>query len=510
MVPSQIHQRSCCLAGRDVDEGGGEEEEEEDGESDEGDEDDDEQDNSGEDREEENEENHERKKDEREDHLVVSQAVDQKVAKKRADVLQAQIHKKLESIPELGLSSDESPSRELIEYLTASLAKLSVENRMLKEALQAAKQSRPADDGDGVAKAPVTENMDQQKNPSDESWPEAPVFEEMHLVDCARSKTSWFRDVPRMFKGDLRSAHLRGRHGVENLSAYIKNHPKVTFALVHEYKCFCAGGKNYYRMVGHRDGRMLDDSRPAEAESNSVIYSQDIRAALQKIAAAHPSCFEGWEMSKLRLFSVEPHLLFYTHHKALLEFADSSNLSEFDSQSIKLICNWMCENKREDWGEADELFKRGKVTARHMNKLFRPGEVVVGQALGFLPGLTWAYEVAAYPWDTETVSILAWGFNGRFYKTKCVLDFSLMITQSSSLVDSEKGEFDIASLKWFPLRFSEPDLYDRLLARGNRFWSCRRKKIISCRNPNLDGENGNPGARPHPSFFRDSRRLTEP
>ncbi len=499
----------CCLAGRDVD-GGGEKEEEEDDDEGGGDQeeheeddgyDDDDEDDSGEDDEEVNKRDDGKTNDEGEDSYVVSQAIDQKVAKKRADVLQAQIHNKLESIPELGLSEDGAPNKELIEYLAASLARLSVENGMLKEALQNAKQNHPAGGGVGVvARAPVTENTDRQDNFSDESHSEVPVCKEVHLVWCAGSKASYFRDVPRMFKGDLKSDHLRGRHGLENMNTYLKKHRKIAFVIVHGYTCFCDGGINYYRLVGYKDGKMLNDSQPAEAEMKYLVCNQNIKSAIKEIAKAHPHVFEGWEMARLSKTSPEPHFLYYTHHKAFVELAESSSLSEFDSQSIKLICDWVCENSKQDWDEAEELFKRGKVTAKHLNKLFRPGELVVRRAKES-PGTTWVYKVDDYPWPPNTVSLWIWTFNGRFHKTRHILTLSQMSTQSGSVVGAEDGEVDITSLRTFPLRFSEPGLYDKLLARGNRFWSCRKKKIVSYRNPDLDGEDGNPGVRPHPSSF---------
>ncbi|KAK4040164.1 hypothetical protein C8A01DRAFT_35852 [Parachaetomium inaequale] len=406
------------------------------------------------------------------------------IISKPADVLHTQIREKLASIPELSLP-DDSPHSQLIEYLTASMAKLSVENRMLEEALIAAKQSHPVDNT-GV-QAQDAENTNGQDKP------DQPAFEEVHMVRCASSNSTYFRDAPRMFKGDLKSDHLRGLHELENMSTYLANHKQLAFVVVHHYKCRCAGGKDLHRQIGFKGGKMLEDSQPPEPDMKHIVCSRNVAAAIRDIAKAHPGPFEGWEMAKLPRWSYEPHFLFYVHHKAFVELADSSNLDEFDSQCIKLLCSWVLDNCKEDWDEADSLFARGKITAKHFDKLFRPGELVIQQ---LNHGIAQVHKVAPYPWTYEhdsTMTCYNWSFNGLFAKRQFFVDLSNMRSPSGSAIRPEDEEVDITSISVHPLRFSKPDVYDYLLARGSKFWSCRKKRIIAYHDPDLDGEDGTKG-----------------
>jgi hypothetical protein len=153
---------------------------------------------------------------------AVGQAISDEAVSKSADVLHAQIREKLASIPGLDLPAN-NPGNQLIEYLTLSVAKLSAENRMLKEALQSAKGARPPHAPPG----PIINHYD------DSDQPEAPAFEEVHLVWCVGRKT-YFRDVPRMFNGDSKSDHLRGCHSLENMETYLKKRKHLAFAVQKE------------------------------------------------------------------------------------------------------------------------------------------------------------------------------------------------------------------------------------------------------------------------------------
>jgi hypothetical protein len=407
-----------------------------------------------------------------------------------AAMLYSQIQEKLASIPGLDLPND-GPHNQLIEFLTLSVAKLSAQNRMLKEALQNTKMKRSdtSEMKNGAESAPpATESSDQEKP----AQTEEPAFEEVHMVRCGSDNKAYFRDVPRMFKGDRKSDHLRGRYGLENMTTYLKKHKHLAFVIVHHYTCSCAGGPDYHRLVGFKDGRIIDDSQPAEAVEKHVFFNKHVKNAILEIAKAHPEPFGGWKMAKLPRWSYEPHFVFYMHHKAFLELADSSNLSEFDARSIKLLCDWVMSNHKEDWDEADALFSQGKTSSKHYRKMFRPGELFLWQDTD-RPGTTWVYKIAPYPWSSDpdnNLSCYRWFFNGHFVKTYGNLDLSFMTSPSGSTIGPEDGEVDITSVAGYPLRFAEPSVYNALLARGSKFWHCRKKKIISYNDPLPDGEEG--------------------
>jgi hypothetical protein len=92
-----------------------------------------------------------------------------------------------------------------------------------------------------------------------------------------------------------------------------------------------------------------------------------------------------------------------------------------------------------------------------------------------------------------------WSFNGLFAKRQFYVDLSNMRTPSGSAIRPEDEEVDITSISVHPLRFSKPEVYDYLLTRGSKFWSCRKKRIIAYHDPDLDGEDGTKGVSPYSS-----------
>jgi hypothetical protein len=287
------------------------------------------------------------------------------------NALLTHVREKLASIPGLELSGDGIHSR-VIDFLINTVAKLSMENSILKKELAMAEEVKRFHAKDKI-------ESEQQANESSENpvSSETQVYETYHVVYCDGGKKNYFRDVPRMFKGDLKSDHLRGLVGVVNMSKYLENQPHVVFVVVRQYNCSCGKGLDYHRIMGYKDGKLIKDSPPAESKENHVIFGNLIHTAMKCIIKTHPDCFKGYSAENLPKWIQEPYLLFYAHNKTFLELAKSGGLDDSDFERVKLLTTWLEDNWRKDWDEADELLSRNKINAKHYKKLFRPNELVL-------------------------------------------------------------------------------------------------------------------------------------
>lgn len=386
-----------------------------------------------------------------------------------ATELGAQIRQKLDEIPGINLM-DNSPNQQLIEYLIKSVAKLSIENEMLKNA------ASNAGKGANSQEAGSTKSQSEPHGEGTE-----PIFKEFHVVHCVNSKRNYFHDSPRIFKGDLKSDHLRGLRGIENITTHLDRNKDLVFSIMHEYVCFCRGGPDYQRMVGYKDGRLLDDSPPAESKTKFVMLNTSLRNAIVRISQKHPGRFLGLEGNP-RMYCLEPFLPFYTFNKTFLELAGSSDLNDFDLKSITMLCTWFEETYRAVWDETDELLSRGKITLKHYKRLFRPGELIV-TPLKDRFDTTIAYRVKPHFWRDfdEKLDVEFWTFNGSFLKQEshAGLTGNMLRTANGEEVTEFDGEVDITDLIFYPLRFAKPGLRDQLIARGNRFWRCRKQTLVS-------------------------------
>lgn len=75
-----------------------------------------------------------------------------------------------------------------------------------------------------------------------------------------------------------------------------------------------------------------------------------------------------------------------------------------------------------------------------------------------------------YLWNIEAWS---WSFDGEFRRATAVLD--LKIT-----APTDRSRVPITSLEVFPLKYDETGLEARLKKRGEIFWKCRKRYLVSC------------------------------
>ena len=415
-------------------------------------------------------------------------------------MLAQQIQQTLSQIPGLELSSSNS-TYPLVEYLVKSVAKLSLENTMLKEALAKAGRDSVASTT-GADTHPVATEAKEEDDQAAADDEKGPTFKLCHMVRCSRAD-SYFEDHPRMFQGDHKSDHLRGLRGHESIVTYLEKRKELAFAVIPTYICSCAGGQDYHVLAGYKNGKMLADSPLAAIATKRIVMTEALKKALVSIQKAHPDRFKGWDLARLPTDSYQPYFLFYVHHKTLIDLSSKSGLTEFEQKSVELICNWAAKDHEKDWAEADELLARGKINTKHYEKLFRPGELVLIPRIEAQGG-TWAHQVGSFPWQKESGEIMdleAWDFNGAFRKWETKVNLlDAMKLQSGGHHEKRDGEIDITALAMYPLRYAEPGTYNKLVARGNKFWNCRKTKIVAYCDPDSAVGEDDPVSEPRTSL----------
>lgn len=309
---------------------------------------------------------------------------------------------------------------------------------------------------------------------------DAVVFKTYHVVSCDRG-TNYYEDVPKMYKGDLRSDHLRGQHGLPmNLSKYLDKNPHIIFGVVDVYFCACDGGRSYHEGVGYKNGKLVADSQPAEKSYRNVSMGPRMQEIIKKIITAHPERLKGYSATSVPMYT-DPFLLFFNHNQTLLELAGASNLSDADQGCMKMLCDWFEENYRQEWDAVNEMMSRNKITVKHYKKLFRPGEIFIEQGSPEDPDVLEACKVDDYPWldgFKGRLNNYCWTFNGRFRKVHLSLPLDGF---RKPLVSSNEEEVDITSLSYYPLRFAAEGVREKLIARGHKFWNFRTRKFVCYR-----------------------------
>lgn len=371
----------------------------------------------------------------------------------------------------LTTSNKDELHQPLIQFLLTSIAKLASENEVLK--LQ--QEGRKLVDAT-IADPATADHVNRELDIKGISLNDSPplMYETVHRVTCTGS-SDYYLDPPRMFKGDKISDHLRGRQGIEDAYSFLQSQSNLHLAFLEAaiYRCRCNHGLNYHLMVGYKNGKLIHDSPLAKSYSKAIILGIDLWKALNTILEKHPGRFPGFK-TPLRPQVYQPYLLHYFHNRTFLELVNDSDLSDQDCGRVELLCKWFEQNMRDDWDEAEELFSKGKVNAKHHNKLFRPGDIVVQKDEN---GEHEAFKIRDYPWKSatdETANMFCWTYNGNFQQ----IDSSLILKDEAVGIDETEREREISSLDTYPIQYAK-GLREKLIARGTKFWRYRKASHVS-------------------------------
>lgn len=381
----------------------------------------------------------------------------------------------------------------VLDFLLADMSKLWIQNKMLKQKLDESLRipQKRADE--------VVQEQKESDSPAEghgiRSLSEFPTF---HLVLCRGraagatispylpDRQNFYYDVPRTFKGDMRSDHLRGRSGIDNISKYMEKHPELVAAPVHRYQCFCKGGKDYRQLVGYANDRLIKDAPPAESDGKMILLGESVRSGLLAILDARNEDFIGFSKEAFSLRMDEPFYPFYVHNKTFMDHVDTIGLNDTICQQVKTLCRWFTEHCKDRWQEADALFAKGKVTYDHINMLYLPDELLVSGDDNQSENPS-VIRTGKYPWQQpwrdvfylqppgasrDFIETWEWEFNGKFYKSEGRM-------ASSNFIRDRDGEKDITSLEWYPLRYAPPRIREQLVVRGRTFWNCRKTRLVT-------------------------------
>ena len=200
--------------------------------------------------------------------------------------------------------------------------------------------------------------------------------------------------------------------------------------------------------------------------------------------------------------------LFWYHFRNRVS-AGIGRLSGIERDLMLLFRDWIEGTYKGIWGYVDGLFSRRMVTPWSIRYLVRPGEVVVSRkgkgivsyiAAGWVKeadekrlskdmgslGTTdsdtalgnrdvhiwdrWGSDSAAPP--DCCLAVWRWGYDGTFRKVHSTLNIVLPASAQHNTVA-------MSSLEVYPLRFGDGILRNCLWERGQTFWMCRKRRLVS-------------------------------
>lgn len=197
-----------------------------------------------------------------------------------------------------------------------------------------------------------------------------------------------------------------------------------------------------------------------------AIISPLLQRAINAVATCKPDTYTFGSGRVLGDATEAPYHFLFQHRQKLQQFIEDR--PSYGS-SIRVLLEYLESNFQQEYAEADSMFAKGLVTEGNLNKLFRPGQIVVTENKGSYD----AYVLDEWPAKVSDRLIFSgwqWMYNGWILERA---------KWSENLKLNFLDEKRIESLKVRPLEHVEERVRTTLRERGRRFWAMRRQSLVS-------------------------------
>lgn len=289
---------------------------------------------------------------------------------------------------------------------------------------------------------------------------EVPEFKILHRVFCKSPMHSHdqvlFEDAPtRVFSERSQDLALSAKMIVRNIDHYCSQHPNISFIIFNEYLCVEDAAPRARFEAYERRNRVGAEISPRA--QRMCIVSDILRKALYHVA----SCLllQSRISSRGMQEMAAPYLFLYHHREALHQYEEET--TGLVRENVSLLLGFLDSDYGAEYREADAEFAKGILTFKHIEKLYRPNEIVIEQnGAHYL-----AYMVREWPEVIENemkVSCWSWQYNGMFLQRQDkILKIKLPLPET----------YTVDKLPFCPIAMAGDAVIETLRERGMRFWS---------------------------------------
>jgi hypothetical protein len=358
-------------------------------------------------------------------------------------------------------------------------------------------------DSASVPDDPKDESLSANISPSTDAPASETRYIIVHRVECTSHhghKPSMYHDCPKLYANDNKMTALHGKQPMKRvLSAtqYAESYPDLSFVVERTYQCGDYHAKllenNAFKLIPIPPGAsnalaefrahlsiLIEEGPEAEAKTEVIhMVGSTLKATMGVVRNLYPMKF-GETGEKVLDILIAPYIAIF-RTKTILQHIVNNNSDEWSEKqrsAIACLMKFVRSSSVAGFEEAEAMFALGTVSLRHFNKLFTPGDIVVHNSKEGPMG----YFVSEAQHESRLrarLSCWSWQFDGKFFKKK--------VTWA---VDWPSGDSDISisSLKLYPLQYDTSGVKERMRARGNIFWACKKKCLIEFVGPNIGFE----------------------
>lgn len=307
--------------------------------------------------------------------------------------------------------------------------------------------------------------------------------------------TRWYEDQPHWLQAQDRQVVLAGKKRIFRLKAFIRQLKlaKMSFIVFQEFTD-----------LKHPDisTQHIQQWQPPTSSNVSIlIISNQLSKTFRALFDNHPELHENADFRDIfdddddddeslldgddsadaseigqRLINID---LLYFHFQDLFE-KDLNSRTEDERSETEPLLKFLTTGFMRNHGQARDLLSQGKTSKNTIFYLFKPGSVIVSQQSSRIRGLEQMHfpRTSSEGWNIECQS---WTFDSKFHR-KCE---TLLLSKKDLKNDAD---VNITSLPFYPLKYAEPEIGQKLLQRGRTFWKFRKPVYVTYSGLNMRGD----------------------
>ncbi|PNP50397.1 hypothetical protein THARTR1_08924 [Trichoderma harzianum] len=319
----------------------------------------------------------------------------------------------------------------------------------------------------------------------------------IHSVHCHaagdRINNQLFLEQPWAVEDGPR-VHLRGGKAINNFDLFLERNKEIAFIIYKKYEC-CGDLPRTISKSKVELALEIDASLFLTGEEIQII-SVDLKLALESLAS---KAFEGISHPFLKEKngpsvditdnrnshqflrekddqSIEYPYMFLFHRRKEVQGAPEKQSPDAQIY-LDVFFKYLFTRTAEEWAIVDQLLAEKKISAKYIDYLFVPNQIVLMQRKDMDIAQIKAYVLRDWLQrpsqhsSTPTAPVYSWEFDGNFYKS-----FNDLYIED---LPSDTGNFPITDMVVYPIEFASKEVVSALRKRGNMFWKCRTSHYVS-------------------------------
>ncbi|KXH29519.1 hypothetical protein CSIM01_06252 [Colletotrichum simmondsii] len=289
-----------------------------------------------------------------------------------------------------------------------------------------------------------------------------------------------------MVKGN--EIRLNARFPLIDPERYIEKEKDISFAV---FKYYSEEHQRDAVEEARKFSRPLPDPEPAYQDI--LLTSEEMVKALEAFFALHSASLQDFPKVNTHDRLSAPFTWWYRHRRS----SKIETLPRRQAELVNALVSQIEEAYATLYDNIDEQLSRGYVSNTSMEYLFRPGQVLIS----FTDGVPQGHIALSRPdphvdmdeWSDKSTSpkskgrlgasekyLFAWTISSRTisYRGNFVREEHKLKIEFET--ETENQEIDISSLPVMPLEYTSQVLQEKLMRRGQTFWKCREKRLVSC------------------------------